>query len=239
MFGLIHRQKNLPYTTDVHSHLIPGIDDGVKSWEESLSILAELKELGIKKAITTPHIISDYYPNSPELIREKVEVLNAKIKEQNMDLSVEAGAEYFVDDWFVKQVESGAELLSFGGKYILVETGFINKPMYLEEVFFKLKARGLEPILAHPERYDYVQEDIRILERFRDMGVRLQVNASSFTGHYSPLAKKTAEAMVKKGWVDMIGSDVHHMRHVELLKKASKTKYFKKLGQLPLLNQTL
>jgi protein-tyrosine phosphatase len=239
MFGLFERKTRLNYPTDVHSHLIPGIDDGVKSWDESLSILAQLQDLGIEKVITTPHIISDYYPNSPQLIREKVEELNVKAKSRGLAITIEAGAEYLLDDGFVKQIASDADLMVFGGKYILIETAFMNKPMNLEEVFFSLKTKGLEPVFAHPERYIYIQEDPSLLERLKAMEVLLQVNAMSFTGHYSKEAKKTAELMVKKGWVDLVGSDIHHQKHLDLFKKATQSKIFKNLGQLPLLNQTL
>ncbi|PIB37224.1 hypothetical protein BFP72_18330 [Reichenbachiella sp. 5M10] len=240
MFGLFQQKRTFsPLTVDLHSHLIPGIDDGVKTWEESLEIIRGLSALGIKKLITTPHILSDYYPNTPTIIREGVATLRQKITEENLDMEVQAGAEYYVDDSFVEQLDTNQELLTFAGNHILLETAFMNKPMQLEDVFFKLKAKGLQPIFAHPERYSYIQQDPALILKFRDMGVLQQVNASSFTGHYSYEAKQTAQYLIAQQWVDFVGSDIHNLRHLEVYKKALQTKSFQKAGQLSLRNNSL
>ncbi|UXP33642.1 capsular biosynthesis protein [Reichenbachiella agarivorans] len=240
MFGLFKKKPFIsPLTVDVHSHLISGIDDGVKTWHESIEIIKQLSAIGIKKVITTPHIIADYYPNTPEIIRNGVKQLNEKLKEQNILIEVVAGAEYYVDETFIQQINDNNELLSFSDGYILVETAFMNKPLQLEEVFFKLIAKGLKPIFAHPERYDYVQRDPDSLQKYIDMGVKLQINAASLTGHYSLGAKKTAEYIINKQWVHLIGSDIHRMQHVELYIKATQLKSFQKAGQLSLLNNSL
>ncbi|RJE71365.1 tyrosine-protein phosphatase [Reichenbachiella sp. MSK19-1] len=234
-----HRKPQVSIHTDLHSHLIPGIDDGVKSWEQSLNIIQGLYALGVNKIITTPHIINDYYPNKPETILAGVEELNQRLTEADIKAKVIAGAEYYIDDWFIAAIDDDTELLTFGNQYILVETAFMNKPLQLEEVFFKLRAKGFTPILAHPERYQYLQENYSLIQPIIDMGVKLQINSSSFIGYYSKEAKKTAEHLVKQGQVHFIGSDIHHDQHLANYQKAMKTKYFKKAGQLSLLNNSL
>lgn len=239
MFDFLKKNTTLPYTVDLHSHLLPGLDDGVKTWEESLSLIRQLNKIGIKKVITTPHIISDYYPNSPDKITEMVDILNQKLTQENVEVVVEAGAEYYIDDWFLGMAQGDQKLLSFGDNYILLETAFMNKPAFLSDTFFALKSRGLQPILAHPERYTYLQQDHETLHLLKETGIKLQVNASSFTGHYSREAKVTAEYMVQEKLVDFVGSDIHRQAHFDLLVKASKKRIFKQVRQLQLLNSTL
>lgn len=224
---------------DLHSHLIPGIDDGVKSWDESLDILGQLNELGYKKIITTPHIIQSYYPNTPTEIRKGVKELNRLITESNLSIIVEAGAEYYVDDHFAKQVETKQELLSFGNGYILIETPFMNKPLFLEETVFNLQANGFKPILAHPERYAYLQNDKELIQNLTALGLYMQVNISSLIGYYSKEAQKTAKHLIETNQIHFLASDIHNQKHLNEVKKATKSKLFQKCRQLELLNSTL
>lgn len=224
---------------DLHSHLIPNIDDGVTSWSEALTILSEMKELGYKKIITTPHIIHDYYPNKPSEIREGVTELNRLLKKNQIQLEVEAGAEYFLDEHFVEQVEANQDLLSFGDQFLLIETPFMNKPMFLEETIFNLQANGLKPILAHPERYSYLQNDPGLIQELMSIGLLLQINISSLTGYYSKQAQKLAKHFIDHGFVHFLASDIHHQKHLMQVKKSYKTRLYQKCRQLPLLNSTL
>ena len=137
---------------DMHSHLIPGIDDGSKSMEESLGLIQRLAEYGLRKIITTPHIMSEYYRNTPEIIRMGLEDLKKAVSASKIQIEIEAAAEYYMDEIFLEKVKGGEEILSFGGGYILVETGFINKPQMLLDIIFHLEMAGFKPILAHPER---------------------------------------------------------------------------------------
>ncbi len=233
------RQENFLHT-DIHSHLIPNIDDGVKSWEESLSILANLQSLGINKVITTPHIMSDYYENTPEIIRSNLEILKSKIaKTEGLDIIIEAAAEYYVDERLYKYVEQGEELLSFGSNYILIETSFLNKPVLLLDLIFLLQSKGYKPILAHPERYIYLQEDYNLLDEIINTGTLLQVNINSFVGYYSPKAKNLAEHLVNQKLVNLLGSDIHNQKHLALYKKAIQTAHYQKCKQLNLINNLL
>ncbi|WP_456459659.1 tyrosine-protein phosphatase [Reichenbachiella sp.] len=224
---------------DLHSHLIPGIDDGVKSWDESLSILSQLNELGYKKVITTPHIIQNYYPNTPDSIRQGTIELNKKIAEIDLSISVEAGAEYYLDDHFAKQVKNKQELLSFADGYILIETPFMNKPLFLEETIFNLQANGFKPILAHPERYTYLQNNLELVHSLTSLGLFMQVNISSLTGYYSKEAQKLAKYLIDTNQIHFLASDIHNQKHLNQVKKATKSKLFQRCRQLQLLNSTL
>lgn len=223
----------------MHSHLLAGIDDGVKTWKESIEILRSLKKIGIDKVITTPHIISDYYPNTPEIIAQKLQELKFEIKKEGIDIQIEAAAEYLIDEGFIKLLESEDRLLTFGNSYVLVETPFINKPLFLDEVFFKMKSLGYQPVLAHPERYIYLQEDYSLIQNILDSSVLLQINMGSLVGYYSQGAKKLAEYLINHKNVHFLGSDIHKEKHLEAFKKALASKYFEKCRQLFLYNNTL
>ncbi len=244
MFGLFKKKVEenpsvAPILVDVHSHFLPGIDDGVQSFEEALDILRAFSAMGYKKVITTPHIYWDYYPNTPEIILKKLHVLREKIAETDIDIKISAAAEYFLDDHLISLVENKGKLLTFGENYLLFETSFINQPAYLVDTLFKIFALGLTPVMAHPERYLYMHNNIQLAEDLVDRGVLLQVNINSLTGHYSKEVKKCAEKLIDKNLVSFLGSDCHNMRHVGVLKRSAQTKYFKKLANQPILNNTL
>jgi len=153
MFGFFSRSKKSNFiTVDIHSHLLPNLDDGVKSWEEAIHLVRQFEELGYTKLITTPHVIHDYYPNEVKNIREKVDELNTHINSNGLNIVVEAGAEYFLDEWFYDQVVGGEELLTFGDNYILVETPFMNPPFQMKDTFFQLKSRGMKPVFQRSQK---------------------------------------------------------------------------------------
>ncbi len=226
-------------TVDIHSHLLPGLDDGVQSLDESLAIIRKLKSLGFKKIITTPHVITDYYPNTPQIILTALEALEKALVENKIDIKIEAAAEYFVDEYFLDQINSGQELLTFGDKYLLMETGFINKPLFLEDVIFSLASRGFKPVLAHPERYHYLQEDYALAAGLKDKGLLFQTNVMSLHGYYSSESKELSAHLIHHGMVDFLGSDIHNLRHLDRYINTMDKKLFQKCRQLPLLNNAL
>lgn len=219
MISLFRKKKIIPLQVDLHSHLIPGIDDGVKDLEHCFAILYGLKKLGYQKVITTPHI-HPRYPNSPKTILSGLEKVQQLVKSKNLDLEVEAAAEYFVDDDFIRNLEEEQPLLSFGDRFVLVETSFINKPLAFENILFKMMAQGYRPILAHPERYQYLGGELDWLLELKDMGVSLQVTLSSFVGYYGDMPKKVAEKLLKSGNIDFLGSDLHRISQLEPLGNA-------------------
>lgn len=200
--------------TDLHSHYIPGIDDGSKSLDESIRLIRGMKELGYRKVITTPHIMSDYYKNTPEIILGGLENVRKALAENHVDIAIEAAAEYYVDFEFTEKVKA-KEVLTLSGKHVLIEISFLNPPDNLESTIFNLNIAGYKPILAHPERYPYWHHDLEKYQRIKDMGALLQLNMLSLTQYYSEGVKKVAEKLVDKGMIDLLGSDMHNERHLE------------------------
>jgi len=224
---------------DLHSHLIPGIDDGSQSMEESLTLLKGLESIGYKKVITTPHIMLDSYKNTPEIIHAGLNDLRAAAQKEGINVEIEAAAEYYLDDGFYDLFEKG-EMMTVEGEYLLFETSYVSKPLNFEEMIFKISSSGYIPILAHPERYRYVKDPEKEFGRLRELGVRLQVNLNSFGGHYGSIAKEHAEFLNKAGWIDFLGSDVHHKKHVSSLAKIVRSELYSEILQNnTILNNTL
>lgn len=226
MFGwFVKGRSSISVEVDMHSHLIPGIDDGCKSLEESVTIISKFQELGYKKLITTPHIYPEFYPNTKKIILENLGLLRKAIQEAGLTIQLEAAAEYFIDTELLTLIETPNEILSFGGeKYVLIETSFINRPLIFDEVVFRLKAQGFTPILAHPERYTYLLNDFSWLKKIKAQGVQLQMTASSLVGAYGRGAQKIANRLLKENLVDFIASDIHRSRQLIQLQKALKQK---------------
>lgn len=224
---------------DVHSHLLPGLDDGVKSFEQAEEIIRKFVQLGYTKLITTPHVMSDTYRNSPETIVPRLTELQHHLAGKGITIELGAAAEYYLDEELMAMLERNAPLLTFGEKYLLFETNFLTAPMNLRDFIFVASTKGYRPVLAHPERYQYLQNDLELQQELLDRGVLFQLNISSFTGYYSKPVQITANRMVERGMVHFLGSDCHHLQHVNLISTAIGMKYFRKALTLPLLNRTL
>lgn len=224
---------------DMHNHLIFGVDDGAHDIEESMDLINGLVALGRKKIIMTPHIMSDFYKNGPDTILPKLKMLQEEVLKNKIDVTLEAAAEYYLDEEFVRLVESNKPLLSFGKNYVLFETAFMNESRQLNSVVFEMKSRGYKPILAHPERYIYLHDDFEKFEMLYERDILFQLNILSLSGYYSNDVKKVAEKLVDAKMVNFISSDCHSIKHINELSKAINSKYYKKLMDLPLLNNSL
>lgn len=230
--------------TDMHSHLLPGLDDGAETVEHSLDLLRALRDLGYRKLVMTPHIMGDFYKNTPEGIRAALKLLREAAAAAGLhDVALECAAEYYLDEFLGQKLADGTEMLTFGGdkRYLLFETSYMNEPLNLFDIIFEMKAQGYQPVLAHPERYTYLYGRFADIEKMRrDYGVLLQVNLNSLTGYYSPAAKKVAEQLIDGKLVDFVGTDTHHLRHTATLAQRTLVQpYMEKLLRLPLLNNTL
>jgi tyrosine-protein phosphatase YwqE len=245
MFGIFKKKEpkkeiTFDYSSimvDMHSHVLPGIDDGAQTPQESVALVKKMMELGIKKIIATPHIMADYYKNTPETINGALNVLRDELKKENIDIPVEAAAEHYFDETFEAQVNE-KKLMIMGDNYVLFEFSFISQPPNVTSVVQKIKDLGYKPILAHPERYPYMDIDqFRVLH---DWGLQFQLNTVSLTGYYGRESKKLAESLVDNHLIDFISSDMHHLRHAEALKNALTMPYLEKLlFEYPLKNKML
>jgi len=223
---------------DMHSHLIPGIDDGAKTIEESLALITFLYNHGYTRLITTPHVMSDYFRNTPETILGGLQQVREAVKEAGIPVEIKAAAEYYVDDGFMRKLEEGP-LLTFGDNYLLVEVSYINPPDSIFDILFKAQVKGYRPVLAHPERYPYWYRHPEQYRRFYEMGITLQVNLNSLSGYYGPDARRIAEKLIDMGIIGAIGTDMHHTKHAAALEQTLKEKYLHRLLDMPLINREL
>lgn len=230
--------ENSQIFVDFHSHLLPGIDDGCATAEDSIVNIIELQSQGIKKIITTPHIFSEVYPNTPEIINEKLELLRKILEERNIKIEIAAAAEYYLDEWFCKNYKE-MNLLTVKENHLLVETNYMERPHFLEQILFELQLDGYKIILAHPERYNYLIQDFKTFDKLYDTGILFQCNLLSFTGYYSPQIKKAAMHLLKNKMIHLVGSDIHKLRHSQAISSFKKTSEYADLIRLGLMNNDL
>lgn len=234
MFGLFKKkQANREITfnyaelgVDMHSHVLPGIDDGAKTPEDSIVLIKKMMEVGIKKIIATPHIMADYYRNDATTINNALTILKEELQRQQIDIIIEAAAEHYHDETFEARIDRD-ELMVMAGNHVLFELPFISKPPNVFAVIQKMRAKGYQPILAHPERYPYLSIDE--FKMIHDWGCLFQLNIISLTGYYSRETKKLAETLIDYGLIDFTSSDMHHPRHAVAFQDALRTTYAAKL----------
>ena len=226
---------------DMHSHLIPGIDDGVKTMEESLELLRKFESLGFKKIITSPHVVSDGYNNSTQTILEGRDKVREAIKQNGINLEFDAVAEYYLDESVYEKIEK-KDLLTLGAKnFILVELSYLSKANNVSDLIYKLQIAGYRVILAHPERYPYYHENnLEQYTSLKDRSVYFQINMMSLSGKYGKGAKVIAEKLIDENMVEFIGTDLHNAKHMEAIQGCLNEKYLNKiLSYDKLLNRTL
>jgi len=223
---------------DMHSHLIPGIDDGSRSMDETIAMLAKFESLGYKKVITTPHIMNEVYPNNPEIILAGLAQVKEAATKIGLSIEIEAAAEYYFDDQLMETIKNRTAL-TIAGSYVLVEFSFNSAPIFENQLFFEMQIANYKPILAHFERYPYYHSSVDKAIEFRNQGVSIQVNLNSLTGNYGPHVKKQAERLIDAGLVDFVGSDCHRMQHLMMLEEHLNLPYMNKLTDLTLKNRDL
>jgi protein-tyrosine phosphatase len=206
--------------TDMHSHLVPGIDDGSPDVDTSIALIKGLEDLGYSRLITTPHIMGDMYKNTPATIKNGLAEVVSRLKENKSRVSINAAAEYFLDDYFGGLLNNDEPILTIEQKSILVEFSFVYAPMNLKEDLFNLQIKGYQIILAHPERYQYFAMNKKIYDEFKQMGCLFQLNILSLTGYYGKVPQELANYLVTKNFIDYIGTDLHHMRHLDALRNS-------------------
>lgn len=225
--------------TDMHSHLIPGIDDGAKTLEDSIAMLRIFQDMGYQKVITTPHVMSDFYRNTPEIILGGLQKVRHALHEHELTIQIDAAAEYYLDFHFDELIEK-KQLLTFGNNHVLFELSFHGEPPRVKDTIFSLITEGYRPILAHIERYPFYLNQWDTIEDYRERGVLLQLNINSLSGHYGPQVKKMAEQLIDRGWIDIIGSDCHHVGHLQMMESLRTNEHLHKIiSKEDLLNKSL
>lgn len=235
MFKFFNRSRSSRQTidfqlkTDMHSHLIPGIDDGAPDMETSLGLIRGLSNLGYTKLITTPHIMWDMYKNTREDILTRLDELRTAVKEEGLNVEIHAAAEYFLDDYVQDLVHNNQPLLTISDKMVLTEFSMALPPMHLKDILFSLQMQGYLPVIAHPERYLYLQNQKDFYEELRTIGCLFQINILSLGNYYGKAAHELALYLIKKGYYELLGTDLHHPRHLEALHQPAIESAIKKL----------
>ena len=223
MAGLFRSKPNkysesyFPLYADIHSHILPGIDDGSPDIETSVALVQGLMKLGITHSTATPHIIGDMYRNNSSTINSARDSLRTALAERNIDFKVNAAAEYMMDDYFLELLRDKTALLTLKDDLVLTEFSYADKPGNIEEMVFKIITEGYRPVLAHPERYAYFHDDLQQYDYLRDLGFLLQVNLLSLAGYYGKPAARAASYIMKNDLASFAGTDLHHDRHMQAL----------------------
>lgn len=213
----------------MHSHLLPGIDDGSPNLETSIELIRRMMKLGFKKFVTTPHIMWEMYKNTPEIINEKLELLRSALKKEGIDAEIKAAAEYFLDEHVEQLLASKQKLLTVADNMVLVEFSLANQPFSTKEILFEMTMQGYQPVIAHPERYIYFEQARDFYDELKDAGCYFQLNINSISGYYGKSAEKLAQYLLKKEYYNFVGSDLHHFRHIDALSNPVITPVLQKL----------
>jgi len=218
--------SQLPVSTDIHSHILPGIDDGAQDIEASLQLVRGIRQLGIKKTIATPHVIADLYRNTPETIAAALDKLRQACAEEHIDIEISAAAEYMLDDYFIKLLRGSQPLLTIHKNIVLTEQSYATPTHNLNEIAFDLISAGYRPIMAHPERYGFYHGNNDAFTHLKDMGFLLQVNLLSLSGYYGKPVARAAKYIFDNDLADLVGTDLHHARHLQMLQSPTNLAIF-------------
>ena len=217
---------------DIHSHLLPGIDDGAKNLDNSIELILKMRSYGIKNIITTPHVLGDVHPNSSETIKKKLKEVKEELKKRNItDISISAAAEYMMDEQFSKLLEND-DVLTLKDNFVLVEMSYFSAPINIYDILFEIQLKGYKPVLAHPERYSFYHNDFNHYHKLKKAGCLFQLNLLSLTEQYGKGVQKISDKLLKENLYDFVGTDTHHHNHLELLKKIGNKKNLEKIKHL-------
>ena len=232
MFNPFKRKKEdvkLFYHTDVH--ILPGVDHGSQSVEQSLAMLEAEKAMGIDRVICTSHVTAETFENTPESLTSAYELLKQAVDDAGLDMELYASAEYRIDEYWSKEYAAG-HVLPMPGNYLLLENSFQQELLELDEMLFDLQVSGYKPILAHPERYSYYSRRRQRYEKLHSMGVKFQINILSLTGYFGAGARENVIWLIKHHMVDMLGSDMHNLDHARIIMDYLRTKDWRKQSEL-------
>ena len=204
---------------DIHNHILPGIDDGAKNVEDSIEIIKELSSFGIKRFVATPHIMHDYYPNNPGTIAGALNTLRVALLERGIaDIVIEAAAEHMIDSNFESILER-KEVMPLKHDYLLIEMSYLQPSINFEESVKKINSNGFFAILAHPERYIYLQKMTKNYNEYKKKGIRFQLNLLSLGEYYGKEVQQTTFKLLNEGLIDYLASDIHNLTQAQTLKE--------------------
>lgn len=205
---------------DIHNHILPGIDDGAKNVKESINLLNGFSELGITTFVCTPHIMHNHYDNTPNTIHAAHKLLEEEMTAQKISsISLEPAAEYMVDDNFENLMER-EQVMTLKKEYLLIEMSYLQPSLNFDEAIDKIATRNYFPIFAHPERYMYFHGKYKSYPSLKRQGILFQMNLQSLSPHaYGKDVQKVAMKLLSDGLIDYVGSDVHNMRQLSLIKE--------------------
>ena len=217
---------------DCHCHILPGIDDGAKNLKEAIDLILKLKDTGISKFIATPHVMEGVWENSSKTILNSHQTLIAGLKEHHItNVEISVAAEYMIDTNFINLIEK-KDILPLAGNFVLVEMSYFNMPVYMYDVLFKMQLAGYKPVLAHPERYNFLHTNYNEYKKLKDAGCLFQLNLLSLSDYYGKKTKEIASKLLKDNFIDLVGTDTHHQKHLTYFENINFKKYQKILGPI-------
>ncbi len=215
-FNKTNTPASLPFSTDIHCHVIPGIDDGSPDTDTSVKLIERMQAWGIKRIFASPHVTKDSFENTPATIAPALTSLRSALTEAGNDITVNNHAEYRLDDFSMSFFKSG-EVMTLPGGYIMIENPFVSEAWFIDNVIFDLQVKGLIPVLAHPERYSYYFKNYQRYRQLHDAGAKFQVNLLSLAGAYGKEQREIGERLIADNLVDFIGTDLHNFRHADAI----------------------
>jgi tyrosine-protein phosphatase YwqE len=221
---------------DIHAHLLPGIDDGAKTIEDSIELMTGMQALGIEQFIATPHVMTAVWENTRSGIEANFESTINQLVAANQQFSLRPAAEYLLDGTFLELIHR-EPLLTLKDNYVLVEMSYLSAPIQLYDIIFEIQLEGYKPVLAHPERYLFYHQNTREYHKLKQQGCLFQLNLLATVGYYGAHVTQAAETILQKGMYDFVGTDVHHQNHLKGLSQRIKTKGLENLKEAMLNNQ--
>lgn len=219
MFNFFSKSKQrlkLPVVTDIHCHILPGIDDGSPDAATSVRLVERMQSWGIERIYASPHVTKERFENTPDTIAASYRELRSALDQSGNGITVGHHAEYRLDDFSLGFFDLG-EIMSLGDRYVMFENPFVSEAWFIDNVIFDLQVKGFTPILAHPERYSYYISNRERYRRLHDAGAKFQINVLSLAGAYGKEQRHTAEYLIGQQMVDFIGTDLHNEIHADII----------------------
>ena len=200
-------------TIDIHSHLLPGIDDGATDISNTIKLLEGIRKIGFTKCILTPHTLPEIWENTSDGIKETFHTTKNNLEEPLQTMLHRAASEYMINEAFLDRLHS-EPLLTIKDNIVLIEMSYINPPLALKEIIFEIQIKGYQPLLAHPERYLFYHQNTKMYTTLKELDVKFQMNLLSSVGYYGSKVAIAADFLLKENYIDFVGTDVHHMKHI-------------------------